>query len=82
LRSAFFAGSRGAQVTVPNVVGMTQASAVSAIMAQNLGYSIASEYSSAVAAGTVIRQSLAAGSAANAGAIVTITVSIGPQPTA
>jgi len=71
------------QVTVPNVVGLTQAAATSAL--QNAGFvlgSVATQASSTVAAGSVASQSPAAGSQAASGTAVNLVISIGPASVA
>jgi beta-lactam-binding protein with PASTA domain len=66
-------------VTVPNVVGMTQANASTAITAAGLVVgTVSSASSSSVPAGQVISQSPGAGSSAASGSTVNITVSSGP----
>lgn len=67
-------------VTVPNVVGETQAQATTDIGAQGLITSITTDYSASVAAGLVISQDPIGGTSAGTGTIVTIVVSLGPQP--
>ena len=70
-----------ALVTVPNVVGQTQASATAALAAVGLVLgTIAQDYSATVPAGTVINQTPPAGSSASSGSAVTLLVSKGPQP--
>jgi len=63
--------------TVPNVVGETQAQATTDIGAAGFTTSVATAYSSSVAAGLVISQSPTGGSTAVLGSAVTITVSLG-----
>jgi PASTA domain-containing protein len=66
-------------VTVPNVVGLTQAAASSAIKAAGLVVgTVSSASSSTVPSGSVISQSPSAGASATAGSAVTLTVSSGP----
>ncbi len=68
-------------VTVPNVVGETEAEAVADI--QNAGLTVVrttSEYSSTVAEGSVIRQYPSSGSVEK-GSSIQITLSLGPKPT-
>ena len=71
--------SRGPpQVVVPNVVGLTQAAATSAIMAANLTLGTVTKASSTtVPAGTVMSQSPSAGTQARQGSAVTLVVSSG-----
>ena len=67
--------------TVPDVVGMTQADAGTAIIAAELSVgTITQEYSDSVSAGYVISQSPAAGSSAAKDSAVALTVSLGPEP--
>jgi beta-lactam-binding protein with PASTA domain len=66
------------QLTVPNVVGFTQANAATAI--QNIGLvvgTVTTATSATVAAGNVISESPAAGSPVNAGSAVSLVVSTG-----
>jgi len=73
-------------VSVPNVVGLTQAAAVAAINAapsipNPLVPQVSSTFSGTVPAGTVISQTPAAGSPnVGPGSIVQILVSLGPAP--
>ena len=63
---------------VPNVVGMTQAAATSAITTVSLAAgTITSQYSDTVAAGFVISQNPAAETVANVGSAVDMVVSLG-----
>jgi hypothetical protein len=68
------------QVTVPDVVGQSQASATAELEGALFVVAVATAYSSTVAAGDVISQSPTAGSEASEGATVTITVSLGEAP--
>jgi hypothetical protein len=68
-----------ALVTVPNVVGETQAQGTSDITALGLTVSVATAYSSVVAAGLIISQVPAGGSQVSPGSSVDITVSLGEQ---
>src|SRR6266478_7989532 len=72
-----------AQVTVPNVVGQTQAAATSAITgaALTLG-AVAMQSSSTVPSGSVISESPAAGMRVASGSAVSLVVSTGPSPVA
>jgi len=71
--------SRPRTVTVPNVAGMTQAAAESAIVAANLTVgTVTTQASSTVAQGQVISQSPAAGASVTSGSAVNLTVSTGP----
>ncbi len=66
------------QVTVPNVVGLTQAAATTAIASAHLTLGTVTQQTSAtVPAGNVITQDPAAGSAVAQGSLVNITVSLG-----
>ena len=65
--------------TVPNVVGLTQSSAIAAITQANLtAGAVTSLQSATVAAGTVMQQNPAAGTVAIAGTTVYLLVSSGP----
>jgi len=65
-------------VSVPNVVGMTQANAQTAITAANLTVStITTTSSTTVPAGSVISQTPAAGTTASQGSVVNLVVSSG-----
>ena len=68
-------------ITVPSVVGETEADAAEAL--ESAGFTVVrttSEYSSTVAAGSVIRQYPTSGSLEK-GSSVQITLSLGPKPT-
>ena len=68
--------------TVPNVVGMTQAAATTAITGASLVVGTVTQQSSAtVAAGSVISQSPAGGATVTSGSSVNLVVSTGPAPT-
>ncbi len=72
-----------APVAVPNVVNMPQATASAVIAAAGLAVgAMTPVYSATVAAGWVISQNPAGGSAVPAGTQVALTVSQGPQPVA
>ncbi len=73
--------SKGPQiVTVPNVAGLTQAQAQSALVAAGLVLgTVTSEFSSNVTNGLVIRQSPASGDTAASGGAVAVVLSKGPQ---
>jgi hypothetical protein len=73
-------GSPPPQTTVPDVVGMTQASAESAIAGASLNSSVSTGYSETVPAGIVISQSIAGGTTVNQGTTIGIVVSDGPPP--
>jgi hypothetical protein len=71
-------GSSSSQVTVPNVVGETQAAASALITSAGLVVGTVTAQSSAtVSAGSVISENPAAGTPANAGSAVNLTVSSG-----
>ena len=70
--------SGSAQVTVPSVVGETESSASAALRNSGFGVSVGYDYSSTVAEGVVISQSVTG--TADKGTIVTITVSAGKDP--
>ena len=73
--------SSGPAPTVPNVVGLTQAAATTAIANAGLTLGTVSQQSSAtVAAGTVISQTPTAGTQSTAGASVSLVVSSGAAP--
>ncbi len=69
-----------ANVTVPNVSGLTQADAESALRKANLEPVLLQNYSQSVPSGNVISQAPAAGASVAPGTQVTILVSKGPQP--
>lgn len=75
-----FAASPPGLVTVPDVVGETQAQATTDITALGLTASVTSAYSSTVAAGLVVSQVPTGGSQVAPGSDVAIVVSLGPQP--
>ena len=67
------------QVNVPNVTGMTQASAQADLVADNLVMgNVTSEHSNTVASGNVISQSPVAGTLVDEGTAVDLLVSLGP----
>jgi hypothetical protein len=75
--------SSSAPITVPNVVGDTQAAATTAIAGAGLAVGTVTQASSAtVASGSVLSQTPAAGSSAASGASVALVVSSGPPPAA
>jgi beta-lactam-binding protein with PASTA domain len=74
------AWAAGASVTVPDVVGLSQAAAVSAIEAEGLTASVTTGYSDTVPVGDVISQNPAAGASAASGSAVVIVVSLGEAP--
>lgn len=67
-------------VTVPDVVGLSQAQGTSDIEAEGLVVAVETAYSSTVPAGDIISQVPTAGSSVLSGSTVTITVSLGPEP--
>ena len=68
-------------VTIPNVVGMTQSAAGTALTGAKLVTgTVTEQYSSSVAAGLVISQNPAAGGQALKGSSVALVVSKGPAP--
>lgn len=70
----------GGDITVPDVVGLTQANASAAIVAATLVVgNVASEFSATVATGNVIRQDPSAGASRSAGQAVDLTISLGPE---
>jgi trimeric autotransporter adhesin len=74
--------SGAGMVTVPNVVGLTQAAATTAITTAGLTVGTVTTASSAtVAAGSVISENPAAGSSAAASSAVSLVVSTGPAMT-
>ncbi len=69
------------QVTVPNVVGQTQAAAATALTAAGLTVGTVTQvYNASISSGQIISQTPAAGGTATAGSAVALTVSKGPQP--
>src|ERR1700729_929519 len=76
-------GGGGTSVTVPNVVGSSQATATSDITGAGLAVgTVATASSSTVASGTVISESPAAGTSVASGSSVNLTVSTGPATVA
>ena len=72
--------SQGAeQVPVPNVVGESQSSATSALQSAGFEVSVTQSSSSSVEKGNVISTNPYAGTSADKGSTVTITVSTGPS---
>ena len=65
---------------MPNVVGMTEAKAKETLTQKGLKVSVNYEYAESKEAGTVLKQSVAAGNDITKGSNVTITVSIGQKP--
>lgn len=73
-------GKKDSTTTVPSVVGSSQAYAENAIRGAGLNVNVVSNYSSNVAAGNVIQQSIEGGTKVEQGTTVTIEVSKGPAP--
>ncbi len=71
--------SRG-PLLVPNVVGMTQADAVNAIISAGLTTGAVTQMYDSTPAGQVISQTPVAGTSVQAGSSVALTVSLGPAP--
>jgi beta-lactam-binding protein with PASTA domain len=68
-------------ISVPNVVGMLQADAETAIMSAGLTVgTVSTEYSSSVAAGYVISQDPTVGTSVTSGHLVSIVISLGTEP--
>lgn len=72
--------SASAPVTVPDVVGQTQAAGTATLEGDGFVVSVATAYSNVVAAGLIISQVPAGGGSAVSGSTVTITVSLGDAP--
>jgi beta-lactam-binding protein with PASTA domain len=70
-----------AQVTVPSVVGLTQAAATTALTGAGLTVGTVTSVTNAAASGTVLSETPAAGSTAPQGSAVNLTVSSGPAST-
>jgi beta-lactam-binding protein with PASTA domain/predicted Ser/Thr protein kinase len=72
--------SKGAaQISVPNVVGLTQSMALQTLSELSLQYSVTSEFSKAEEKDTVIKQSPSAGTAVDKNSSVTLTISLGAK---
>jgi beta-lactam-binding protein with PASTA domain len=67
-------------VTVPSVVGLSQADATTAIEAVGLVVAIVESFDPAVPLGNVISQDPIADASATQGSTVTLAISLGPQP--
>jgi serine/threonine-protein kinase len=67
-------------VTVPNVVGQTQLTAMTSITSGGLAAAVIQQYSDGIPSGTVFNQIPAAGTRVRRGATVGILVSLGPVP--
>lgn len=74
--------STGYQVSVPNCVGKNQDAAIAALSAARLACSVTNQSSSAIPAGQVISQSIAAGQSVEQGTTVTLVVSSGKSTVA
>lgn len=75
-----FAWGQVAQVTVPDVVGETQAAGTATLEGDGFVVAVETAYSSLVAVGVIISQVPAGGASAASGSLVTITVSLGEAP--
>lgn len=74
-------GSKVKEASVPNLVGLTEASADAALRAQGLvPGNVTRDYSSAYPAGYVTWQQFGAGAKLNQGQAVQYSVSLGPKP--
>ena len=73
-------GKKIERVQMINVVGMSQNSAQNAISQLGLLYNISTAYSDTVPAGQVISQSVDEGEWVDKGTTVTITISLGKDP--
>ncbi|MCR5486702.1 MAG: Stk1 family PASTA domain-containing Ser/Thr kinase [Lachnospiraceae bacterium] len=68
------------QIAVPNIVGLSETAAKTALTATKLSWSqMKEEYSDTVAVGMVISQSVPAGTMVDEGATVDFTLSLGPS---
>ena len=67
-------------VTVPNVVGLAQAAAESAITGAGLVPVVSTAYSATVPAGNVISQNPSGGASVGLGSSVSLVVSLGAAP--
>ncbi len=73
-------GTAAVPVQVPNVVGETQAAGTTDLTNAGFLTAVVTAYSSSVAAGTIISQDPIGGTFALPGSTVTITVSLGAEP--
>ena len=73
-------GCPAAKVTVPNVVGQTEAAASAAILALDLTFTLTHTYSATIAAGSVISQNPVAATEVDAGSNIALVISDGPEP--
>ncbi len=69
-------------VSVPNVIGMTEVDAESAIRQASLGFDIVRTYSDTDREGVVVSQSVDAGTTVNQGQTIVLSISLGPAPPA
>ena len=67
--------------TVPNVVGKSASKAGSAIENAGLGWETVEIYDSSVKKGNVISQSISSGQKVDKGTYISLTISLGPEPT-
>ena len=74
--------SNGKAATVPSVAGLTKDAAATKLKNAGFGASFVYSYSSSVAKGKVIKQSISSGSKVAEGTTITVTVSNGPKPAA
>ena len=74
--------SNGKAATVPSVAGLSKDAAATKLKNAGFGYSFVYSYSSSVAKGKVIKQSISSGSKVAEGTTITVTVSNGPKPEA
>ena len=73
--------SRGAEkISVPKVTGKSLSNAKDVLKKKNLKYKTKKEYSSNIAAGNVMKQSVKAGKKVDKGTVITLTVSKGRKP--
>jgi uncharacterized repeat protein (TIGR03803 family) len=70
--------SEGPPITVPNVVGETQAAATAGCSNADLAFVASSQFSSTIAVGVIISQSPSAGSMVSANTEVSGVISLGP----
>lgn len=75
-------GARNANVTLPNLVGMSQATAVDKATSLGLTVRVSDEYSNSIAIGNVTSQIPEAGQSVAPGTTIGLSVSLGPAPAA
>lgn len=75
-------GGGPSMVTIPNVVGLAQANAVTSITGAGLTDTITTQADANIATGAVVSESPAAGTSVATGTMVTLVVSSGPPPVA